>query len=141
MLFSPDEDQMSVDENGGEDDEEGVLLDSDGKSEYFDAEDNETGSNKVVTFENEPRVSPIPGTKPRTAEEKIKAARTEFLFPDEVEAPYDVSARKRFAKYRGLPSFSKCIWPTENDTSLPYEYSKIFRCEVSLTFHLLMIYK
>ncbi|KAM7542506.1 hypothetical protein Aperf_G00000008785 [Anoplocephala perfoliata] len=122
-----EEDQMSVDESGSENDEEDKneeVLDSDDESVYFDAEDSEANSNKAVTFKNE---STISAPKSRTAEEKIKAAKTELLFPDEVEAPYDIPARKRFEKYRGLPSFSKCLWPTENDASLPYEYSKIFR--------------
>jgi pre-rRNA-processing protein TSR1 len=46
-------------------------------------------------------------------------------FPDEVDTPLDVEARKRFIKYRGIKSIKNCDWdPYEN---LPPSYSKIWR--------------
>ncbi|VDM16313.1 unnamed protein product [Hydatigera taeniaeformis] len=134
-----DEDQMIVDsdDDRDSDDEEAeaevkaecTTSGSDSESIYFDAIDSKAPSSKVVSFKTESAVSATSAPKGKTLAEKIKAARIELQFPDEVETPFDVPARERFAKYKGLPSFSKCTWPTTNDTSLPYEYGKIFRFE------------
>ena len=46
-------------------------------------------------------------------------------FPDEVDTPLDVEARKRFLLYRGIKSIKNCNWdPYEN---LPLQYAKIWR--------------
>ncbi|PQP93241.1 pre-rRNA-processing protein TSR1 homolog [Prunus yedoensis var. nudiflora] len=66
-------------------------------------------------------------TKEQLANEiqKIKQAHADDEeFPDEVDTPLDIPARKRFAKYRGLKSFRTSTWDPKE--SLPLEYARIF---------------
>ena len=57
--------------------------------------------------------------------EKLREARMNEMFPDEIDTPFDVNARERFARYRGLKSFRTSHWdPQEN---LPPDYSRIFQ--------------
>ncbi|KAJ2015313.1 ribosome biogenesis protein tsr1, partial [Coemansia sp. S610] len=59
--------------------------------------------------------------------ERERQNRDDVNFPDEVDTPMEVSARERFARFRGLQSFRTSPWdPYEN---LPLDYARIFQFE------------
>uniref|UniRef100_A0A1A9X530 Pre-rRNA-processing protein TSR1 homolog n=1 Tax=Glossina brevipalpis TaxID=37001 RepID=A0A1A9X530_9MUSC len=56
---------------------------------------------------------------------KVKEARADQLWPDEIDTPLDIPALTRFQKYRGLESFRTSPWdPKEN---LPSDYARIYQ--------------
>ncbi|KAH8021029.1 hypothetical protein HPB51_011808 [Rhipicephalus microplus] len=58
---------------------------------------------------------------------RFREERMDQMFPDEIDTPLDQSARKRFARYRGLKSFHSSPWdPKEN---LPLDYARVFQFE------------
>ncbi|KAJ1025888.1 hypothetical protein NDA16_002514 [Ustilago loliicola] len=59
--------------------------------------------------------------------QREKDERLDAQFPDEVDTPLDVTARQRFARYRGLKSFRTSPWDPYED--LPRDYAKIFQFE------------
>ncbi|KAG8091465.1 hypothetical protein GUJ93_ZPchr0012g21725 [Zizania palustris] len=98
----------------------GCSLDMDAVSHFTEKFDEETiGGTEMADDENL--------TKEQIEAEikKIKEANAEDEeFPDEVETPLDVPAKRRFAKYRGLKSFRTSSWDPKE--SLPSEYARIF---------------
>lgn len=77
---------MVVDDDEEEDEVkvECATSDSDNESVYFDAIDSEATSSKVVSFKTESLVPASSISKCKTLAEKIRAAKTELQFPDEV---------------------------------------------------------
>eukprot|EP01026_Neomeris_dumetosa_P067639 TRINITY_DN659_c1_g1_i15.p1 TRINITY_DN659_c1_g1~~TRINITY_DN659_c1_g1_i15.p1 ORF type:complete len:248 (+),score=52.46 TRINITY_DN659_c1_g1_i15:90-746(+) len=60
-------------------------------------------------------------------EEKIKRAKEDEDFPDEMDTPKDIPARQRFQKYRNLQSMRTSKWNAKEN--LPKEYTQIFAFE------------
>ncbi|VVA90832.1 unnamed protein product [Arabis nemorensis] len=129
-----------TDEEGSEDDdsdENGMVLD--GRDDQFsnqertydqESEDGEDSLN-MHDLDNTQNDSEMMDDEDMTIEQiqdeikKIKEAHAEDEeFPDEVETPVDVLARKRFEKYRGLKSFRTSSW--DPNESLPQDYARIF---------------
>ena len=107
------DDENEMEENNFEDEEyETISISNGGNMDNYD-EKQESGC-KTLAEEQEAYL-------------KLKAAREDALFPDEVDTPLDIKAKARFARYRGLKSFRTSPWdPKEN---LPQEYARIFQFE------------
>ncbi|GBP98503.1 Pre-rRNA-processing protein TSR1 homolog [Eumeta japonica] len=61
----------------------------------------------------------------RETMKKLKEARIDEMWPDEIDTPLDMPARTRFQKFRGLESFRTSPWdPKEN---LPSDYARIYQ--------------
>lgn len=83
---------------------------SEDKSEYSDAEDNMDNITESEIPANDQQYDEQLDMAAEQAEfEKIKAAKEDLLFPDEIDTPQDVPAKVRFQKYRGLESF-RCVF-------------------------------
>ena len=61
-----------------------IPPESDDESEYFETVENEPTSSIAVSFKTDPIASAVPISKPNTVAEKIKAAKVDLQFPDEV---------------------------------------------------------
>lgn len=121
-----DDDDEYTDDDSDEDDENMEAAADEGESE----EEEDTEDYETMTVTSEANMDEGYDEKNfNWAEEqetikKMKVARTDEMWPDEVDTPIDQLAKTRFQKYRGLKSFRTSPWdPKEN---LPADYGKIF---------------
>lgn len=128
-----------TDDDGSESDDDGMVLDEKengfhgfDSTSNLDLDDDQTSQSlDLRDSDEETEGSTLMGDENLTRQQieddikKIKEAHAEDEeFPDEVDTPLDVPARKRFAKYRGLKSFRTSSWDPKE--SLPSDYAKIF---------------
>ncbi|XP_077210352.1 pre-rRNA-processing TSR1-like protein [Tasmannia lanceolata] len=134
------EDTDDEESDGGEDRDDGMVLDETQidrsaweAKDYSDLDEDQVSlsfSGRDFDEETEADTAMADGenlTREQLEVEiqKIKDAHAEDEeFPDEVDTPLDVPARKRFAKYRGLKSFRTSSWDPKE--SLPPDYARIF---------------
>ncbi|KAI4465355.1 ribosome biogenesis protein [Holotrichia oblita] len=125
----PDHDAEFISDNtDGDSENEFMDAISDQHSEYSDAEDNMDTVTESEILENDQQYDAQFDFATEQADlEKLKEAKSDLMFPDEVDTPQHLAARVRFQKYRGLESFRTSPWdPKEN---LPIDYAKIFQFE------------
>ncbi|XP_073288209.1 uncharacterized protein [Primulina huaijiensis] len=134
IIDDSDDDYPDSDEDGGDGMvvEDGEACSSDQKAENgFELDEDQASLNLRDSDEETDLDSSMMEGENLTKEQieaqirKIKEAHAEDEeFPDEVDTPLDVPARKRFSKYRGVKSIRTSSWDPKE--SLPPEYSRIF---------------
>ncbi|XP_013867928.1 pre-rRNA-processing protein TSR1 homolog [Austrofundulus limnaeus] len=140
IVDKDDEDEDDIDEESSDDDDDVMDEAMDRDEEENDSqepdsccaseeEDDEEEEEEVCSTERAGADQQYDEHMDEAAEEEglklYREARSNEMFPDEVDTPKDTPARIRFQRYRGLKSFRSSPWdPLEN---LPHDYSRIFQ--------------
>lgn len=103
----PDDDveTASNENDSSEDDSDYMDAMSEEKSEYSDAEEFDTMTESEIGVSDQQYDQQTDLNIEKDDLEKLKAAKLDSAFPDEIDTPQDAPARVRFQKYRGLESF------------------------------------
>lgn len=125
-----DDDSMN-DEDGDDDNDDFMSCKSDADSaDEFEHDGNnadecESMAQSEVRFSDDKYDMEMDLQEERETWDKIKQARSDKMWPDEIDTPLNVAARSRFQKYRGLESFRTSPWDLKEN--LPKDYARIFQ--------------
>ncbi|SDA08058.1 BZ3501_MvSof-1269-A2-R1_Chr8-1g09495 [Microbotryum saponariae] len=120
------EEQEIIDMNEPEGQEE-----DEGNPDFVDNSDfDDTASQSVAPYADlspEQEEAQLAQYLANRAQERASQNKDDMDFPDEMDTPLHISARERFARYRGLKSFRTSKWDPYEE--LPVEYSRCFMFE------------
>ncbi|KAL1460744.1 hypothetical protein WDU94_012696 [Cyamophila willieti] len=122
-FLSSDEEENSEEEEADEDDEDDAMSVPESNRMEEDPETMSTYSEAPVDKDKYDK--DIDLNEEEEALQKLKEARMDAQFPDELDTPLDTPARVRFQKYRGLESFRTSDWDSKEN--LPLDYARIFQ--------------
>lgn len=104
----PDEDTELALENSDSEESSKEYMDaiSEENSDYSDAEDDfDTVTESELGISDQQYDNQLDLHTEKEDLERVKAAKSDVMFPDEVDTPQSTTATVRFQKYRGLESF------------------------------------